>query len=141
MVTPWGGWFDSPLRSNTQIHRHMENFVPTSDVTQTPVGSILVMTNRFHLCQMVLALIRDQGFTLKGKEGVSNRFIVECDLTNALTDMNIMEAKAAAMDSWVDTFHWLTDILEGLPDSLRVPAMMMTTWDGSNCDSWHNPTK
>lgn len=119
----------------------MENFVPTFDHTQTPVGSILVMTNRFHLCQMVLSLIRDQGFTLKGKEGVSNSFVVECDLTSALTDMNIIEAKEAAMKGWVDTFHWLTGILAELPDSLRVPAMGMTTWDGSDSNLWHNPKK
>lgn len=119
----------------------MENFVPTLDHTQTPVGSILIMTNRFHLCQMVLSLIKDQGFTLKGSEGVSNSFVVECDLTNALTDMNIIEAKEAAMQGWVDTFHWLTDILEGLPDSLRVPAMSMTTWTGSHTELWHYPKK
>ena len=117
----------------------MENFVPTSDVTQTPVGSILIITNRFHLSQMVLALVRDQGFTLKGKEGVSNSFIVECDLTTALTDMNIMEAKEAAQESWATTFRWLTGVLEQLPDSLCVPAMGMTTWNGSDSEWWANP--
>lgn len=117
----------------------MDNFVPTLDHTQTPVGSLIIISNRFHLTQAVVSLVREEGFVLKASNSVPNRFVVECDLTSALTDMNIMEAKAEAMDLWVNTFHWLTEVLEQLPLSLCVPAMGMTTWDGSNSEWWSNP--
>ena len=117
----------------------MENFVPTNDPTQNPVGSLLIISQRPHLTQIVLSLVREQGFDIKASNHVPDSFIIEADLTRALTYSNITEAKDEAVDKWVEAFEWLKEVVEGLPASLCVHALAMTSWDGCFSEWWPNP--
>jgi hypothetical protein len=118
----------------------MENFVPVIlDPTQTPVGSIFHLTQNRHLVDMVNAMVCNFGFNLKSTDSEHHSFVVECDLTKALTDMNIMEAKEEAQQAWVNAWGFITDTLEKLPLEFKVPALSLTTWDGSTTELWRHP--
>ena len=118
----------------------MENFVPVIlDPTQTPVGSIFHLTQNRHLVDMVNAMVRNFGFELKSTDSEHHSFVVECDLTKALTDMNIMEAKEEAQQAWAEAWSLITDTLEKLPKEFEVPALSLTTWNGSTTELWRHP--
>lgn len=116
----------------------MENFVPTFAYSQTPVGSIHHLTQNPHLVDMVNAMVRNFGFDLKATDQ-TNSFVVECDLTKALTDMNIMEAKEEAEQAWAEAWILITDTLEKLPMEFEVPALSLTTWAGRITEFWRHP--
>jgi len=118
----------------------MEKFTPTVlDPTQTPVGSIFHLTQNRHLVDMVNAMVRNFGFNLKSTDSEHHSFVVECDLTNALTDMNIIEAKEEAQLGWANAWSLIIDTLEKLPKEFEVPALSLTTWDGNITQLWRHP--
>ena len=98
----------------------MENFIPTPDHTQTPVGSLLVISQRPHLTQIVLSLVREQGFDIKASNHVPNSFIIEADLTRPLTYSNIQEAKDEATNTRKE--------VEVTPQNPRKAHTITQTW-------------
>ena len=138
MTCAFDGWrFDSSCVSHIQTH--MENYVPFLDPTQTPVGSILHLTKNPNLVDMVNAMVRAFGFDLKTTSRVPNSFVVECDLTSLLTEMNIIEAKEKAQHNWVAAWWAITEALESLPKELEVPSLSLTTWDRNQSQFWSHP--
>ena len=120
----------------------MKNFVPSSDTTETPVGTIMHLTQNPHLVDMVNAMIRNFGFDLRYRADsatYTNRFVVVCDLTHSLVDGRLQEAKEDAERSWADTWGVITDTLEQLPEEFEVPALSLNTWVIGVSQFWKNP--
>lgn len=123
---------------NTETHRHMKNFVPSSDITEVPVGTILHLTENPHLIDMVNAMVRNFGFDLRSRADHPDSFIVVCDLTHSLVDGSLMEAKEQAQCNWTVAWCFVTDTLEKLPEELEVPALSLTTWTSGCSEFWTN---
>lgn len=117
----------------------MKKFVPSSDITEVPVGTIMHLTQNPHLVDMVNAMIRNFGFDLRSRTDYPNRFVVVCDLTHSLVDGSLMEAKEDAERSWADTWGVITDTLEQLPSEFEVPALSLCTWVIGVSQLWRNP--
>lgn len=117
----------------------MKQFVPYFDTTETPVGTIMHLTENPHLVDMVNAMIRNFGFELRSKADYPNRFVVVCDITHALVDGHLMQVKEDAERSWADTWGVITDTLEQLPKEFEVPSLSLNTWILGVSQFWMNP--
>lgn len=117
----------------------MKNFVPSSDTTEVPVGTVLHLTQNPHLVDMVNAMIRNFGFDLRSRRDYPNRFVVVCDLTHSLVDGRLQEAKEDGERRWADTWAVITDTLEQLPSEFEVPSLCLNTWVIGVSQFWTNP--
>ena len=117
----------------------MKKFSASSDITETPVGTIMYLTENPHLVDMVNAMICNFGFDLRSRTDRPDRFVVVCDLTHSLVDGRLMEAKEDAERSWADAWGVITDTLEQLPKEFEVPALSLTTWVIGVSQFWTNP--